>query len=206
MKSRFLIEQRIQAETDPTVIDTLDWVLSSPECPLCNHPQKHDLEVKLFKQEMTPSFLEQKSGWATGCVDEHMTHHIEVDPQKEQYIEKMREDSINTLNVAENLFMRLSGYLDEWEDQRGGMPIDEEWINVATRIASECNRSVKLVGQLKKEIGVDSQLLLAERRMNLVMTAIVDVLRDQPSLLNQIEFRVAALKAPTVEADFEVME
>ena len=58
------------------------------------------------------------------------------------------------------------------------------------------NNSLKLIGTLKKEIGVDSQLLLANQQTQQIMGAIVDVLRDQPSLLNDIELRLAALRPP----------
>jgi len=206
MKSRYLIQQRLLEEVDPSKIEALEWVLLSPECPICNHRDRKDLEVRLFRQEITPSFLEQKSGWASGIVDEHMSHHIDADPEEEKHIEKMREESVNTLNVAENLLQRCCNYLDEWEDQRQGMPIDEDWIMTATRIVAEANRGLKLVGQLKQEIGVDSQLLLAERRMNLLMTGIVDVLKDEPQLLDQIEFRIAALKPATIDVEYEVLD
>ena len=38
------------------------------------------------------------------------------------------------------------------------------------------------------------------------MGILVDVLRNEPVLLNQMELRLAALKAPTMEVDFEVIE
>jgi len=59
---------------------------------------------------------------------------------------------------------------------------------------------------LKKEIGTDSQLLLAQRQLDEVMYILVDTLKTQPQLLDQIELRVAALKAPVMDAKYEVVE
>jgi len=44
--------------------------------------------------------------------------------------------------------------------------------------------------------------------VNGVMGILVDVLRSEPRLLNQIEMRIGALKAPThtIEADYEVID
>ena len=63
--------------------------------------------------------------------------------------------------------------------------------------------------QLKKEIGVDSQLLLADRKVEQMMGILVDVLKSEPVYLDQIQLRLATLTAPTQhiqEADFEVIE
>ena len=75
-----------------------------------------------------------------------------------------------------------------------------------TKLVGQCNTSLKLVGQLKKEIGVDSQLFLADQREAATARILVDVLRGQPHLLDQVELRLAALKTPThvIEYDGEV--
>ena len=83
-----------------------------------------------------------------------------------------------------------------------------ETIADATRLTGQCHTGLKLIGQLKKEIGVDSQLLLADRKVDAVMGILVDTLRDEPRLLDTIELKLAGLKAPShiVEVDFEVMD
>jgi translation elongation factor EF-Ts len=120
----------------------------------------------------------------------------------------MRKESIDTLDSAQDIVSRLLGWLDELEEvkeREGG--ITSEWVADATKLVSQANTSLRLVGQLKKEIGVDSQLLLAQKQMDGVMGVLVHVLRDQPQLLDQIELQVAALKPPShiIEADFEVL-
>jgi len=65
-------------------------------------------------------------------------------------------------------------------------------------LVAQANTSLRLVGQLKKEIGVDSQLLLAQKQMDGVMSILVNTLRDSPHLLDDIELRIASLKQPTV--------
>jgi hypothetical protein len=64
------------------------------------------------------------------------------------------------------------------------------------------------VGTLKKEIGVDSQLLLAQRKVDMVMGILVDSLQDQPNVLDAIEIQIAALKEPTYiqDTDYEVID
>ena len=66
-----------------------------------------------------------------------------------------------------------------------------------------------MIGQLKKEIGVDSQLLLADQKVNTMMNILVDVLKAEPIYLDQIQLRLATLQAPTntiQESDFEVVD
>lgn len=206
MKSKWLIEQRLAYEEDPLVITTLKWVLESPECPMCNHVQRKDIEYVVANGTQSPAFLEEKHGWSNGIITEHMNEHIEYDAKEAERVEKLRDDSITTLDMAEDVFSRINSWLDEWEQKKDEEGISREWIGEATKLVAAANTNLKLIGTLKKEIGVDSQLLLAHQQINGVMGILVDVLRNEPVLLNQMELRLAALKAPTMEVDFEVIE
>jgi hypothetical protein len=205
MKSKWLIENRIADSDDHKEIEVLRWVLESPECPLCNHPQVKDLEIQIHNGNMTTSYLEIKNGWETGIVEEHMKEHMTFDPTEAKQVEETRKEAITTLDMAEDVFGRINSWLDEWEAKKDEEGIDGEWLANATRLIGQANSSLKLIGTLKKEIGVDSQLLLASQQVNGVMGILVDVLRAEPHLLNQIELRVAALKTPTYiqEGDWE---
>ena len=205
MKSKWLIENRIADSDDHREIEVLRWVLESPECPLCNHPQVKDLEIQIFNGNMTTSYLEVKNGWEAGVVEEHMKEHMTFDPTEAKEVEQTRKEAITTLDMAEDVFGRINSWLDEWEAKKDAEGIDGEWLANATRLIGQANSSLKLIGTLKKEIGVDSQLLLASQQVNGVMGILVDVLRAEPHLLNQIELRVAALKTPTYiqEGDWE---
>ena len=207
MKSKWLIEQRLDEETDPKVIETLKWILESPECPLCNHPMSKEIELSVFTNESTPSYIEAKNGWATGVVEEHMAEYLTYDPAEAMRVERLRDESITTLDMANDVFGRVQRWLDEWEEKKDEEEgITREWLAEATKLVNAANQSVKLIGTLKKEIGVDSQLLLAQQQVNGVMGIIVDVLRNEPSLLNQMELRLSALKAPVQDVQFEVIE
>ena len=207
MKSKWLVEQRLEEEEDPKVIETLKWILESPECPLCNHPMSKEIELSVFTGESTPSYIEAKNAWATGIVEEHMADHLTYDPAEAMRVEKLRDESITTLDMANDVFGRVQRWLDEWEEKKDEEDgITREWLAEATKLVNAANQSVKLIGTLKKEIGVDSQLLLAQQQVNGVMGIIVDVLRDQPRLLNQMELRLGALKAPVHDVEFEVVE
>ena len=197
MKSKWLIEERIKYEEDAKVIQTLKWVLESPECPLCNHPQRKELETQIFMGNMTPAYLDTTNGWEDGTTETHMQGHMTYDPKEAKEVEATRKEAISTLDMAENVFSRIERWLDEWEEQKDAEGINAEWIANATRLVGQANTSLKLIGTLKQEIGVDAQLLLAQQQVNGVMGILVDVLRSEPQLLNQIELRVGALKEPT---------
>lgn len=200
------------AASDPkwgAVVDELKWVVESDtDCPFCSHPQRGMMETHINNETKTVSFVEQKMNWPVGTVMFHMESHIEYDPVKSGAMEAMREETINTLNTAEDLLQRMNSWLDEWEEKKEIEGISEEWILTATRLASECNRGLKLVGTLKKEIGVDSQLLLAQRKVDMVMGILVDSLQDQPKILDTIEMQIAALREPTYIQDvsYEVID
>jgi len=207
MKSKWLIEQRLDEEEEPLIIEALKWVLESPECPLCNHPMRKEIELSVFNGDNTSAYIEAKNSWAAGIVEEHMGDHIEFDSTEATRIEKLRDESISTLDMAQDVFGRVQRWLDEWEEKKDDNEgITREWLAEATKLVNAANQSVKLIGTLKKEIGVDSQLLLVQQQVNGVMGIIVDVLRDQPALLNQMELRLGALKAPIHDVDFEVVD
>jgi hypothetical protein len=208
LKSKWLIEQRLAHEDDPITIEALRWVLESPECPLCAHRDRRDWEIQIFNGNITTAYLESKNNWEVGIVEEHMTAHMDYDPEEAQDVEKARSEAITTLDMAEDVFSRITTWLDEWEAQKSKDGIDAEWLSTATRLVAQANTNIKLIGTLKKEIGVDSQMLLAHQQVNGVMGILVDVLRTEPKLLNQIEMRIGALKAPThvQDAEWEVVD
>ena len=189
--------------------ETLQWVLNSPNCPLCDLPNRREVEVKIHRGEMTPAFLETKYNWPFGSVNAHMDMHLEYSPAEASHIEKMRDESISTLNVAENLVQRLVSWVDELEDRKATEGLTSEWIADATKLLAQGQGFLKLVGQLKKEIGVDSQLLLADKKVDSMMGILVEVLKNEPVYLDQIQLQLASLQSPVAiidDTDFEVVE
>tara|TARA_R110000824_G_scaffold101190_1_gene240327 strand:- start:32574 stop:33197 length:624 start_codon:yes stop_codon:yes gene_type:complete len=206
MRTRSEIEQRLAAEGNALTIETLRWVLDTPVCPLCGISNRKEIEIDVHADQVSIAYLEERYSWPAGTVMEHMDSHIDYDPEEAKHIEQMRYESINTLDAAQDIVGRLLGWLDELEamkDSQGG--ITSEWVTDAAKLVAQANTSLRLVGQLKKEIGVDSQLLLAQKQMDGVMGVLVNTLRDEPKLLDMIELRVAALKPPTqtIEVDWE---
>ena len=109
--------------------------------------------------------------------------------------------------MAEDVFSRIQQWLDEWEELKEQDGISREWLSEATKLVAAGNQSLKLIGTLKKEIGVDSQLMLAHQQVQGILGVVVDVLQEHPQLMNTMELRLAALKAPsTIDAEFEVIE
>ena len=212
MKSQREIEERIQyllqVSDDRSAVIQLRWVLEDSDCALCAHDSCSVFETELHNEVVTPAFLENKMGWPTGTVDRHMKEHTDYNTKKADEMEEMRSESINTLATAEGLMQRMTRWLDELEERREIEGITSEWIADATKLTAQCHTGLKLIGQLKKEIGVDSQLLLADRKMDAIMGILVDTLRDEPKLLDMIGFKLAALKPPSsvIDADFEVLE
>ena len=197
MKSKWLIEQRLKDEENTHAVEALRWVLESPECPMCNHRYVKDMEIQVNSGNMTTAYLDAKNGWADGTAEEHMSSHMTFDPEEAKEVEIARSEAMTTLDMAEDVFGRIQRWLDEWEAEKDVHGIDGEWLANATRLIGQANSSLKLIGTLKKEIGVDSQLLLAQQQVNGVMGILVDVLRAEPHLLNQIELRMSAMREPT---------
>ena len=207
MRTRSEILQMIDAGQMDA--ETLRWVLETPNCPVCLLPNRREVEVKIHRGEMTPAFLETKYSWPVGSVNAHMDNHLEYSPTEAGHIEKMRDESISTLNVAENLVQRLVTWVDELEDRKATEGLTSEWIGDATKLLSQGQGFLKLVGQLKKEIGVDSQLLLADKKVDSMMSVLVEVLRNEPVYLDQIQLQLATLQTPVSiidDTDFEVVE
>jgi hypothetical protein len=206
MKTRRQIQERIN--DNPSWADALAWVIEDNNCAVCSLANCREVEVKVHRGEITSAFLETKYSWPVGTVNQHMDEHIDYDPIEASHVEKMRDESISTLNVAENLVQRLVSWVDELEQQKATTGLTSEWIGDATKLLGQGQGFLKLVGQLKKEIGVDSQLLLADQKVNSMMNILVEVLRSEPVYLDQIQLRLAALQAPTViqDSDFEVVD
>ena len=207
MKTQRQIEERLMMETNDDMVSALQWVLEAPDCPMCSHRDRVEMEIKLHRGEITSPFLEQKMGWLPGSVNVHLQDHLEYDPVRAGLIEAMRQESISTLNLAENAAQKINGWIEELEGQRYDGVIDTDWITDAVKLTGQLNGMLRLVGQLKKEIGIDSQLLLAQAKMDSVMGVLVESLKDQPAILDNIQLRLATLKQPTniQDADFEVV-
>ena len=207
MKTRLEIQQRLKNENDMFVMEVLKWVLDGG-CPMCDHKNRKEYEKEIMNDETSPDYLESKHNWPEGTVVRHMESHVQYDPDEAAHIEEARKQTINTLDAAEDIVVRVQNYLDELEERKeahGG--ITSEFVADAARLIGQANSSLKLVGQLKKEIGVDSQILLAQAQMNNMSNILVDVLRHNPELLDDIELRMSALKAPSVvDVDYEVVE
>tara|TARA_Y100000004_G_scaffold193005_1_gene254639 strand:- start:1418 stop:2047 length:630 start_codon:yes stop_codon:yes gene_type:complete len=207
MRSRREIQERLATTNDAFVIDILRWVLDG-ECPLCFHAKRKDIELAVHTQEQGPEYYEVKYNWPEGTVMNHMNNHIDYDLTEATHLEEARKQSIDTLDAAEDIVHRIRGYLDELEEQKEIVGMNSEFVADAAKLIGQANSSLKLIGQLKKEIGVDSQLLLAHAQINDMSKLLVDVLGEHPHLLDQVELRMAALREPStiIDADFTAVE
>ena len=201
MRTSREIQMRLQGENDAFAIEVLRWVLDGG-CPMCDHKSKKDYELGIMNEEFSATFLEVRHNWNDGIVMNHMDNHIEFDALEAKNMESDRQQTIVTLDAAEDIVIRIQNYLNELEVQKeaaGG--ISSEFVTDAAKLIGQANSSLKLVGQLKKEIGVDSQLLLAQAQVNDMSRILVDVLGTHPQLLDQVELKMALLKEPSVIVD-----
>tara|TARA_R110000824_G_scaffold356349_5_gene543582 strand:- start:612 stop:1241 length:630 start_codon:yes stop_codon:yes gene_type:complete len=207
MRSEREIQERLASTSDAFVIDTLRWVLDG-DCLVCQHAKKKEFEIALHTQEYESGYLEVKYNWPENTVMNHMSNHINYDLEEATHIESARSQSIDTLDAAEDIVNRIRGYLDELEEQKEIIGITSEFVTDAARLIGQANNSLKLIGHLKKEIGVDSQLLLAHAQINDMSRLLVDVLGEHPQLLDQVELRMASLREPIViqDVDFVAVE
>ena len=207
MRSHREIQERLATTNDAFVIEVLRWVLEG-DCPMCEHKKRREYEIGIHSQEYGHEYLETKYNWAENTVKNHMNNHIDYDITEATHIENARSQSIDTLDTAEDIVRRIQGYLDELEEQKEIVGINSDFVADAARLIGQANSSLKLIGQLKKEIGVDSQLLLAQAQINDMSRLLVDVLGEHPQLLDQLELRMASLKEPILiqDVDFEAVE
>ena len=207
MRSHREIQERLATTNDAFVIEVLRWVLEG-DCPMCEHKKRREYEIGIHSQEYGPEYLETKYNWAENTVMNHMNNHIDYDITEATHIENARSQSIDTLDTAEDIVRRIQGYLDELEEQKEIVGINSDFVADAARLIGQANSSLKLIGQFKKEIGVDSQLLLAQAQINDMSRLLVDVLGEHPQLLDQLELRMASLKEPILiqDVDFEAVE
>ena len=201
MRSAREIQQRLHGENDAFAIEVLRWVLDGG-CPMCDHKSKKDYELGIMNEEFSATFLEVRHNWNEGVVMNHMDNHIEFDALQAKNMEEDRQQTISTLDAAEDIVIRIQNYLNELEVQKeaaGG--ISSEFVSDAAKLIGQANSSLKLVGQLKKEIGVDSQLMLAQAQVNDMSRILIEVLGSHPQLLDQVELKMALLKEPSVIID-----
>ena len=208
MKTRSEILQFFQETNDEVVERTLAWVLEASDnaCPMCSNPAHRSWEVKLMTGQITPVALESTHRWPAGTIQDHMDNHRQYDHAEASLLEQARTESISTLNVAEGIAQKLIIWIEELERRKDDEGITSEWVADAARLTGQANQSLRLIGQLKKEIGVDSQLLLAQNRVDSIMGVLVHVLGDKPDLLDAVELQLAALKEPTHIIDLDESE
>ena len=206
MRTKREIELRLANENDAFAIEVLRWVVAGG-CEMCEHKDRKQMELDVYSGEKTSTYIEAKYNWGDGTVIHHMDYHMEYDPEEAKHIEEARSQSINTLDSAEHIVNRITNYLDELEQQKeiSGEGITSEFVADAAKLIGQANTSLKLVGQLKREIGVDSQLLLAQAQVNDVSRILVEVLSDQPKILDKVERKINMLSTP-IDVPFEVVE
>lgn len=197
MRSVREIQERLATTNDAFVIETLRWVLEG-NCPICENKKRREFEIAIHTEEYGAEYLEVKYNWAEGTVMNHMNNHVDYDITEATHVENARRQSIDTLEAAEDIVLRIRGYLDELEEQKEVTGINSDFVADAAKLIGQANSSLKLVGQLKKEIGVDSQLLLAQAQVNDMSRILVDILADHPDLLDTVELKMASLKEPIV--------
>ena len=198
MRSRKEIEHRLLTEDNAMVIDILRWVIESPSCPFCSHPQRKDLEIKFTKKEYSPAYVEKKFGWPEGTVMKHLDFHLEYTQDEEVHVETMRRESISTLDMAQEIVTRIMTWIDELEQRKiNEGEITSEWVADVTKLVGQANSSLNLIGKLKTEDKLNDFLEKAQSKMDEVMGILVESLHTEPHLLDQIELRLASLKSPT---------
>ena len=202
MRSTREIQERLAGTNDAFVIEVLRWVLEG-NCPMCDNKNKRDMEINIHTDEYDADYLEVKYNWPDNTVMIHMSNHIDYDIAELTHVESARKQSIDTLDAAEDIVIRIRGYLDELEALKDVTGITSEFVADASKLIGQANASLKLVGQLKKEIGVDSQLLLAQAQINDMSKLLVDVLGEHPQLLDQLELKMATLKEP-IHVSYEI--
>lgn len=207
MRSEREIQERLASTNDAFVIDVLRWVLDG-DCAMCSHGKRREFELAIHTEEYGAGYLETKYNWPEGTVANHMDNHINYDIEEATHVEVARSQSIDTLDAAEDIVNRIRSYLDELEEQKEITGMTSEFVTDAAKLIGQANNSLKLIGHLKKEIGVDSQLLLAHAQMQDMSRLLVDVLGNHPELLDQVELRMATLKEPILiqDADFVAVE
>tara|TARA_R110002020_G_scaffold470410_2_gene696306 strand:- start:345 stop:974 length:630 start_codon:yes stop_codon:yes gene_type:complete len=207
MKTRKMIKKKLDEASSAVWKEALGWVLEPPDCLFCALEDKREVEINITNNEMTPSYIEAKHGWKAGTVHEHMEYHTEYDSGEARHMEQSRKDTIDTLAATEDIVGRLQQWLDEMEIRKAQEgEITDDWVASAARLVGQANSSLKLIGQLKKEIGVDSQLLLAQRRVDGILGILAEVLLDHPLLLDRIENRLVALRTPIAYIDYDVVD
>ena len=78
MRSKREVQTRLASENDAFAIEVLRWVLAGG-CPMCEHPNKKDMEMDVYNGDSSPSYLEAKNNCCllytsdaaddTPCVD-----------------------------------------------------------------------------------------------------------------------------------------
>lgn len=199
MRSEHEIRRAFEMTDNETEERVLAWVLTETEypCPMCAHPSCTTWEQRIQSNILLPTHLETQQRWPFGTVSDHMEQHRVYDHAQAASIERARSESISTLAVAEDIAQKLVSWIEELEQRKDEEGITSEWVADASRLVGNANSSLRLIGQLKQEIGVDSQLLLAHNRVEGIMGVIVDVLAGEPQLLDKVEMRLSALKEPT---------
>ena len=106
MRTRREIETRLSQENDAFAIEVLRWVLAGG-CPMCDHKKRKELEVQVQNGDVDPIYLETRYNWSEGTVMHHMDNHVEFDPDEATHVEKARSKSIDTLDSAEDIVLRI---------------------------------------------------------------------------------------------------
>ena len=109
MRSQREIQTRLASENDAFAIEVLRWVLAGG-CEVCDHRDRREMEMRVYSGDVSPSYLEAKYKWPDVTMMNHMDNHLEYDPKEARHVEEARSQSINTLDSAQDIVIRIRNY------------------------------------------------------------------------------------------------
>ena len=161
---------------------------SNPSCPLCTHPSRPELEVRIAEGELRPSEAAELLGCSVDQIQLHMAKHLKPIVQQHAAMDIARMD-LNEVDILSNNVTVLRDKIDEL---LANTELSTKQIDSLTKLAKEVRESLKYMLEFKGQLVHKREETVIVQQVEVIQRVLVE---RYPEIWTEIRDDVAEMLA-----------
>ena len=159
---------------------------SNPSCPLCTHPNRAEIEVRISEGELKPSEAAELLGCSVDQIQLHMTKHLKPIVQQHAAMEVARIE-LNEIDL-------LSGNVDilqtKVQELLNNTELSTKQIDSLTKLAKEVRESLKYLLEFKGQLVHKREETVIVQQVEIIQKVLIE---KYPEIWTEIRDDVAEM-------------
>ena len=174
-------------------------------CPLCNHPQRDELERDILNGSISAGELDREEDWKSGTTRRHMQEHLGdyldnsnescalcVAPNRKDLEAAIVSGSMKTSTVAEYLNFSLDGVRLHMKKHLKPLvdndDLDHRTIDSLVKLSKEIRESLKYALEFKGQLVHKREETVVVQQIEVIQKVLID---RYPQVWNEIRDSIA---------------